>query len=255
MVSVAVTVDADAILAQVGDMAARQVPFALARSLTDTAMQARDALKDHTRAVFDRPKPWTVNAFRVIAATKTAMASSVAQKDVNASREYLGREMVGGVRGAQAWETRIRASIPAQKRAGKLVRGVLPRAGERYAMPGRGAKLDRYGNWSRGEMNRVLSYLKAHTWDANANITDRSKKRNKAWRRGNAYFLPKTGRLPRGIYLRRGRSRDILPILIFTSDRPDYSQRFRPAEVARRIADERFEINLQHRLADALAGY
>lgn len=248
MVSVAVTVDADAILAQVGDMAARQVPFALARSLTDTAMQARDALKDHTRAVFDRPKPWTVNAFRVVAATKTAMASSVAQKDVNASREYLGREMVGGVRGAQAWETMIKASLPGAP-------GGMSRLGERYAMPARGAKLDRHGNWSRGQMNRVLAYLKAHSSDASASSPVPGKKRNKSGRRGNAYFLAKSGRLPRGIYLRKGKDRDILPILIFTSDRPDYSQRFRPAEVARRIADERFEINLQHRLADALAGY
>lgn len=48
----------------------RQLPFAAARALTETARKARAAVTASLPQVLDRPTPFTMNAFTVKEATK-----------------------------------------------------------------------------------------------------------------------------------------------------------------------------------------
>lgn len=70
-------------------------------------------------------------------------------------------------------------------------------------MPGRSAKLDRYGNLPYGTVVQILSVLRAAEYMSgyNANITQRSKKRNRK-ARDYVIFRNRKGKLPAGVYER-----------------------------------------------------
>jgi len=76
-------------------VASRQLPFALSRALNDTAESVRKAEVAAMQRVFDRPTPYTLNAFRIIPSSKSSLVAVVASKDVQG--EYLQRQAEGGV--------------------------------------------------------------------------------------------------------------------------------------------------------------
>ena len=217
---------------------ARQVPFATANALTQTALAVREDLKAHMVKVFDRPTPFTLNAFMVVPAVKSDggnMVAEVKTKPLLAKRHFLDVEERGGVRPQTALERLLGQQL--------AVPWIV-----QTAVPADGASLDAYGNFSGGMRNRMLSALKAQR-DPAANRTARSGQRNKA-NRGVTYFAPRHGLSP-GIYRRQGRNISI--VLKITAKRADYTPRLNFAEVAPQFALRHFPVKFSAALAAAMA--
>ncbi len=77
----------------------KQIPFATAKALTATAIEARAAAKKAMVSKLDRPTPWTVRGVLYEKATKHNLKSAVYIKDDRA--RYLKWQISGGTRKAR----------------------------------------------------------------------------------------------------------------------------------------------------------
>ncbi|MFC7611747.1 hypothetical protein [Teichococcus aestuarii] len=102
------------------NLARRQLPYAAATALNDTAKVAANSVRKELPRIFDRPTPFTMNAISMTRATKGRLQARVFVKDRRA--EYLEVQETGGTR-------------TPEKRA-----IVLPRA----------IRTNQYGNTARG---------------------------------------------------------------------------------------------------------
>lgn len=215
---------------RLSDLEKRQLPFATSKALNATAQVIKAEIRKAIPRVFDRPTPFTLNSLYLSAATKRNLFSEVWLKDFASKGtpavKYLAPEVYGGPR-------RQKRSERALERAGLLPSGM-------FWAPGSGARLDKYGNITGGRITQILSTLKAFSEVGYAaNITERSKKRNK---RPRSYFVakPAGGRLPLGVYERYGsKQRNIRPVLIFVRQ-PTYRQRLPFFKIARDVYRREF---------------
>ena len=119
MVAISVRPDISRTVAFLNDLERRQLPFATASALTDTA---KDAQREEERAierVFDRPTRFTTKAVGVTPARKTRLEARVFIKRIQA--DYLALQITGGTR-----HPRGRAIVlPVRKRVNKF--GNIPR--------------------------------------------------------------------------------------------------------------------------------
>ncbi|WP_406870461.1 hypothetical protein ABEB22_12615 [Thioclava sp. 'Guangxiensis'] len=213
-----------------------QVPYATMLALNETASDVLKHVQDRMDVVFDRPTKFTKNAFQVWRATKSNLSAAVQERPSVGSRHYLKRQETGGARGQTGVEKLL---------AGRLAYDGLIAA----VLPASGAKLDSYGNWSRGERNQVLSQLMAQR-DSRSNQTDRSRKRKGSKRA--SYFVPKNGGLSPGVW-RRDRSGEIAPVLTFVDAMPHYDKRLGFYDGAQEVFDARFAENFRVAFAKAMA--
>lgn len=77
-------------------MVEKQVPFAAAVALTQTAKDAQKVVTDRLERIFDRPTPWTKNSITIVSAKKTNLEALVLVKDLQA--QYLAIQETGGIR-------------------------------------------------------------------------------------------------------------------------------------------------------------
>jgi hypothetical protein len=228
----AVTSNMPEVLDRFDKVGSRQLPFALAVALTRTAIDVRAAEVDTMKRVFDRPTPYTLNAFQVRPATKQTLAAVVEQKQQQGKRDYLKREAIGGPRQSTALERLLAVKLP--------YAGILT-----AVLPADNARLDQYGNWSNGQRNEVLSAIGAMR-DSLSNRTARSLKRKK---NPSKFFIPTSG-LPPAIYERTGRGQ-LKVILAFTAQAPTYRPRFPFHQVAEDTAQAVFQGHLSAAFAKA----
>lgn len=235
----------------------KQAQFAAARALTQTAKDVQGALYREMSQSFDRPTPYTLNSLYVKPATKQALAAEVLPKtDTSGSGspadKYLGPEIFGGDRKLKRLELRL-------QRVG------LMKAGQ-YAVPGKGAQLDAYGNVSRGQITKILSQLGAML-DATSNAISqrtlgRLEKRKLLVSRGfgekrrtvySQYFVARSrkGGEPLGIYQVIGGGK-VEPVLAFVA-KPTYKVRLPWDQVADKVVAQRFDLNFSKAMEDALA--
>jgi hypothetical protein len=227
----------------------RQHRFAVALALTRTTQDVKAAEEAEMREVFDRPTDYTMRALRIIPATKDRLEASVELKDDSAGsgtppEKYLSPQIEGGSRVLKRFERALQA-------AGAMLPGY-------YAVPGRFARLDAFGNVSRGQIIQILSQLRITlTAGYTRNISTDPKKRAAAFRRaGGQYFALPTGRgklLP-GIYQARdtawGRAAP-RPVFIFVRS-TTYRRRFDFDGIAERTAQERFPERFEEAMELAL---
>ncbi|RWY40536.1 hypothetical protein EQH72_34015, partial [Pseudomonas aeruginosa] len=154
-----------------------------------------------------------------------------------APEDWVAPQVFGGPRVDKASERNLRA------------RGILP-AGM-FVVPAEGARLDQYGNMSRGQMIQILSGLGALEYRAGFKGNATQSARSLAKGHQLAYFVMRRGRRPIGIAERRGRT--LTMVLAFVRQ-PQYRVRFQFHEVVRRVAedDARLEANIERALAKAL---
>jgi hypothetical protein len=216
-----------------------QLPEAAALALTTTAYDVRDALVNEMRTVFDRPTRYTLNSLFVERASIERMKARVWLKDREQdsggrpASEWLAPQIYGGGRNQKAVEKRLSD------------KGALPDG--KYIVPGKGLKLDAYGNISRGTMNKILSGLGAQ-FDRYANSTT-SRRSVGNFKR---YFVMKKGNRPIGIAERTGKGKSGMRMVIAFASRPQYSKRFDFFEVAKRVAEDRLPIRFELALARSL---
>jgi hypothetical protein len=194
----------------------KQLPVIVAKSLTFTAQAVQKAEVHEMRDVFDRPTRYTLNSTYIQSATRNKLRSEVGIKDEasegTAPVKFLMPEIAGGGRRLKRFERALRSV------------GVLPNG--YVAVPGTGARLDRFGNMSRGEINQILSYFRTNSmlgFNFNASAASLQRRSNRLARKASAqkvqYFVgrPGDGKFPFGIWQRYSfrKGSAIKPIMIF----------------------------------------
>jgi hypothetical protein len=222
------------VIAALGNLRDEDAPIVTAYALTKTAQDIKDAEVKSMGDVFDRPTRFTLNALYVKPATKRDLVAEVYFKEgfgksIPAWR-YLGPQVEGGDRRHKAHEMR-------------LIRQGLMKDDE-FAVPGKGVKLDSFGNIPAGTITRILSQVGAAEQKAgeNANATPASLKRKKKQGIGRYFVLRPdgAGRVGRnvapGIYYRAD-LKEIVPVIMFVRA-PKYQKRYPFYETAAKTFDD-----------------
>lgn len=230
------------VLARVRDRR-KAIPVATANALTNAAFKVRDINVTEMKRVFDRPTPFTLHSLFVYRATASKLTARLFLKESKPGKHYLRPEIYGGPRLPKAFEQALRA------------RGYLP--ADMFAVPGSAAKLDAFGNMSRGEITKILSALGAaeRTAGYSANRTQRSIMRR--GRKLGEYFVgrPGGGRLPLGVWqvFRFAHGKAIKPVLMFVHQ-PNYRPRFDFFGVSQRVASKAFSYFFEQELRGLPSG-
>jgi hypothetical protein len=178
------------------DAMTKQLPWAIAKAMTESAKKSQAALKAQTPRYIDRPTSFTMNSTFVRYASPRKLEAWVGFKDYaskgTAAAKYLSPMITGGPRRQKSAERQLTAS------------GVLP--ANSYIVPTgiTPLKLNQYGNLSGSAYTQMLSRLKAfgqQGYTANAS----SSKRSQSKRSQRDYFVGRPGGLPLGIYARLGK--------------------------------------------------
>ena len=236
MLAFDVRMDIAAAIRGLTELERKQVPFALARGLTQTARDIHGGLAEAMPAVFDRPTRWTTGAYFVKPATKkdlvaTVMSRQFAGKGTPAAA-MLRHHIEGGTRKPKMFESRLQA-------VGIMDSGTFGTMGRDVA------EKDAYGNIPAAKYVSMLSALKAHT-DSRAYM-NRTGKFGKGKRGKEIYFIGGRGRakhLAPGIYQHFGYfGKAIKPTYMFVSKAPAYRARFPFAAISERISRGRLVVN------------
>lgn len=262
MLKIDISHDLERLIRDVDDLHRKHIPYATALALTRTAQAAKKAVEDELPRAFDRPTRWTMNSVFFKSAKKTRLEAKVWIKDETGkgipATKYLGPQIFGGARHFKRFEKAL-------QRVGILPPGMM-------AVPAAAAELDAYGNMSRGQIVKILSFFSAFSEVGyRANITD--KRRKSMWKgsekrgvRGFEYFAlsKQTGKLPPGIYLRKNYSVGELdkvahlqkgaakPVLLFVRA-ATYRKRLRFFEIAEATAQAKLPRHFGEALAHAIA--
>ncbi|MFM2053611.1 MAG: hypothetical protein RL456_1648 [Pseudomonadota bacterium] len=240
------------------DIPASVIPYAAATALTRTAKAGQQAIVEAMPRVFQAPTRYTLNATRLVPATKKNLVATIAVKDQaggNATRpeSYLLPEVEGGARREKRFEKALRYQ-------GLLARG-------QFAVPGEDAKLDASGNVSRATIAQILNALKG----VRGGVGKKGQKEGKGKRLKNDLFVgvptvgSGAGRRPRpgapaGIYRREGdsgkgddrRSR-LRRLFIFTDQAPTYGRRLDFDGTVSKVVQDRFEVEFERAAAAILS--
>ena len=219
-------------------------PRAVADAINHTAFAARKVLQSEMTEVFDRPTPWTLKSLQVkkakagrgsvIEDAAIYVSDYAASKD-NAPEAWLKAEVYGGQRRAKRLEEALRYY------------GILPPG--HMVMPGKGARLDSYGNFSKGHMSQMLSGLGAA--EMKEGLTANASQNKQSLSKGNAkaFFVIRRGKTAIGIAERRGKTMAV--VLVFIR-KADYARRFRFHEIVEKIADRYLLTNLDEAIVKAM---
>lgn len=185
----------------------REIPFTTALALTRTSKAVEPDLINRMKKVLDRPKPYTLNSLFTRPATKRKLQSSVGIKDFapkgTPAVKYLQALVEGGKR-------RHKRSERALAARGKL-------KASQYLVPGKDAKLNKYGNLPAAQVVKALSNVRGQQ-DRYQDTTEKSAARN-VRRGGRQYFW-----LPgQGIYYRQGKT---LKSFLVLAKAPTYRRQF-----------------------------
>lgn len=226
----------------------KQARFAAAVALTRTAQDVRTELYGEMRRVFDRPTPYTLRSLFVRGARPDNLEAMVWVKDDSAgsgtpATKYLLPQIEGGRRALKRFEY------------GLQVTGNMPQGWR--AVPGQAAKLDAYGNVSRGTIIQILSQLRVELVSgSNRAISTDKKKRGRAFKKAGGQFvaLPQgRGKLRPGIWqmVDEGGKRVPKPVFLFVRE-ATYRRLFKFHEVAANVARIRFHFHFQAEFTKAL---
>lgn len=242
---VRIAVDADNMLArQFTEIERQNLPFAVMQACNATAFEIRQVWARNASRVFDRPVPMTTKAAQYRKATRAKLFAEV----------YLRDEAVGGTPPAKYLLPQVEGGQRRKKGFEILLqqRGVMPPG--MFAIAGEGAKLDRYGNVSAGQVSKILSQLGARQ-DSLQNQTEASVKRRGRRKRGGEFFALQRphGRLRPGIYERIGFAfgSALRGIFIFTRA-ANYRPRYNIFALAQRQWDTLMPYFFNRELAKAL---
>lgn len=246
----------------------KQVAFATAVALTRTAKAAQGDVAAEFARKFDRPTPTVMNGLWTKPATKQNLRSMVYVKDrplggknPNSLAQILAHEFSGGSRIAKQLEVLLRQQ------------GFL--TANEYVAPGGAAKLDRYGNMSRGQITQILSQIGVIRAGFDSTATGSKRSRRNVQRAGVIFWSAgpnggggkpltdaatgivygHTGRggraqhLPKGAWVRSGDG--VKPLLIVIRA-PHYSRRIDMAAIVRKTIDRVFQTEFDRAYADAI---
>lgn len=247
-------VGASALQAQLSGHA-RQVPFATRQAINATANKVRTVTYGAMRANFDRPTPNTLKSLFIRYASLTDLAAEVFVKDKSiggnqasiedsdaqgSMAQILGHQFSGGIRVFKTIEKAFAAN------------GYLK--GGEYIAPGPDAKLDAYGNMSRGQVQQIYTALRLH-FDVANNATGSRRSRRNALAAGRLFWSmgpPLNKTLRRGLWGVDGRGNPKL--ILVPISKAVYRQRIDMAGITAKVVPQVFPGYFQAELAKAIAG-
>lgn len=232
-----------------------QLPYAAAKTLTRTGQQVKAAEGEEIARSFSNPTPYTKGSVYLQTATKTRLQARVWLKDQGSKPSFLMPQIEGGARPMKRFETRLKMT------------GFM--SADQRAVPGTAAKLDAYGNMSRGQINQILSQLKTAVVQGDFSNATNSK-RSRAKRANVQYFVSKgpgssrsgfAGKvrgqygqhLPAGVWERRVHAwgQSVRPVLLFVNG-TKYSRRLDFFGVAQRVIDVNLVTNAEAAVREAM---
>jgi hypothetical protein len=238
--AISVRAQANQVAKNLSTLDRKQIPFAASQAVN---MLARQVVKDLQAAMqkdFDRPTPYTLKGFYAHGGTKKTMTAQVL------AREHAGK-------GTPAWKYLTPEAFGGSRRMKRFERALGAKFGTEFTVPGKGASLDRFGNISEADINKLLSALKA--FPESGYLANRSAR--SAWRKGRQrqdYFIAHSredGRLL-GVY-RIVSSGHVVPVLIFSHRAPHYRVRLPYDKVAKASVEGHQKEFFDQALAHALA--
>jgi len=116
---------AERIMTEIGR---KQLPFATALALNDTAQDVKVAAEAEVERAFDRPTPFTKRGLFVQRASKSRLTARVAFKDIQS--RYLQLQAKGGVRRPTGRALLLPSAIRLNK-YGNIAKGAVARLGAR----------------------------------------------------------------------------------------------------------------------------
>jgi len=250
---ITVKVDTKAATRWLSDIQKKQIPFATSVAINKTMIEVQEGLT-REMAVFDRPQTYTKKGVFYKKSDKRNLTSVVGLK---------ARQGVAGIPGSKGaplneyLEAQVEAGPRVDKRSEILLKraGILPSGYQ--TRPGSGARLDAYGNMSRGQIVQILSWFKTFGGIKESGRYKGRDTRSAKLNRGSKakpfeYFVVPDGMpgLATGIWRRQGRK--IEPILIFIQP-PIYRKRYDFYGVANKIINARFQRQFDQALKMALA--
>lgn len=209
--------------------AEKQVKFATSLALNRTAQVIKEELKEDMRSAFDRPTPFTLNSLQLTPSTKQRLEAKVWFKNppriADGSKHYLEPQVYGGGRPFKGAERLLQSS------------GHLPQGW--FAVPGPAARLDSYGNMSRGQIVQILSALRSlPSGIGNRPLRYGTTRGSRTPRNVPNFVLIKPGmgsHLKPGVWL-RGPNRSLNLVLAFAPN-VSYRKRFSFFDTSRRVVD------------------
>lgn len=244
----------DELRRSLSDLHSRQVPFAAARALTKTAKSVEKRVQESMADAFSSASPYVKRATFATSATKSRLEAIIGLKDLKPSggtapAVLLKEHFTGGLRGNKPYEKAL------------IALGVMP--GGYRAIPGRGMRLNAYGNPTRESIRRVLEVIKTgQIYDGGVNtVNSRSRGRQKN-QADISYFLKRVGdtswrskHLASGIYRRvyagRGKPSAAIPILLFIKQAA-YRKVLDMERSAREVVEREFRPNFDVALSEAI---
>jgi hypothetical protein len=218
----------------------KQQRFAVASALTATATELRSELYAEQKRVFDRPTPYTQRSMFVRKATPQKLVAEVILKDRLLSKttrspaQILGHQYEGGKRKRKQIEEYC-------ERAGLL-------SANEYLVPSEGARLDQYGNMSKGQVAQLISQLRVGLDPLTYASKSTRSVRNQ--RKAGQVFWSRGGSLARGVWMRAGDS--VVPVLMVERN-INYRQRIDVKRIGDKVFGLQFEANLRTAWARAKA--
>jgi hypothetical protein len=238
-----VTCDTSSLETELTGWEQKKLPYATATALTRTAKKVQSAFIMAMRQDFDRPTPYTLSGTFVKPATASVLTATVGWKDYASkgvpASQFMLPQLEGGQRSLKSSEKWLN------------IKGVLP--GGMVTVPGDAAKLDGYGNMSRGQLVQVMSALSAFPEAGYlANRVKIGPKTRAAAKRHAQFFVgqPGGGRLPLGVYQRLPNG-VIKPILIFVKS-PNYKVLIPWTQIADRVYEADFQDEFNRAMRDML---
>lgn len=249
MFVISARVKADTATAHLNALERKQLPFAYSLAVNRTAKLVKQAEIDKMRAVFDRPTPYTLNSLLIKRGTKANPTAKVWLKD----QSYAGK----GIGAEKYLLPQIDGGSRQHKRFEKALQGVGAMPKGYYCIPGKFAQMDNYGNWSRGQIVKILSFFRAfHQSGHTANMTEASRRRlarGTKKKRGYTFVAigKRQGRRRPGIYQILADGKHWRPIALFVR-RAGYSKRFPYFETAEHTIDREFPEQMRKAIEAAI---
>lgn len=260
------------IRASLKDFSDRRFRAAVATGLTRTAVEAKAAAEKRMQADLDRPTPYTQRSLYVVTATaeqdRSGISNLATPGDPFSGRivraAYLSAEVgIKGDEGVTGKGTPATKYLLPQVDGGQRhtkrfelalqAKGAMPKGW--LAVPAAGARLDSFGNVSRGQVQQILAQVGTELL-AGSQRTPHSNKAKLAGQRraGGQFFvvLPgRKGKLKPGIYHRELIGQNITPVFVYVRT-ATYRQRYGFDQAVRQVVDANLRQNIETAVAQSL---
>ena len=213
-----VSCDVSGMISGLNDLARQHVPYALARALTQTAQDIKQALPDALDQQLDKPTPFTKRGWFVRAAKKTNLVAVIGAMDRQA--EYMAWQVNGGEQSPRRRVHRLPATV----------------------------QLDAYGNLPRNTMSRLIAAAKGQQALSKAG----GKRLGVDHRASLFYGQPGNQDSPAGIYQRDGQR--LIPLVVFSEKKFHYRPRFHFRALADQVVADKLALNFSRALHAAMNG-